>query len=104
MKHLIHSLAALAMAGAALTATGGAASAVTEHCPDFNSPNKVELDGEITVVQLAPGTEVCYKSGTRVFTTTVGADGLLVSEAYNRNGNRMGISYYIPDAPPPPPV
>ena len=100
MKRLAISAATLALAGAALVGTAGTSSATTEHCPDFDSPDKVELDGESTSVNLPAGTTVCYKAGTQVFTTTVGADGVLTSEATNNRGRLLGISYYIPGSPP----
>jgi hypothetical protein len=83
-----------------MVSTAGPSSAVTEHCANYDSPNKVELSGEDTSVNLPAGSTVCYKAGTQVFTVTVGADGVLTSAATNKHGQLLGISYYIADCPP----
>jgi hypothetical protein len=101
IKRLGASAATLAVVGVAMVSTAGPSSATTEHCPNYDSPDKVELSGENTSVSLPPGTTVCYKAGTQVFTVTVGADGVLTSAATNKHGQLQGISYYIPDCPPP---
>jgi hypothetical protein len=101
MKRLAGSAAALAVAGVALVGTSSPSSAVTNHCEDYTSPDKVELDYETTTVDLPAGSTVCYKAGTQVFTVVVGDDGVLTSEATNKWGHPQGISYYIVvDCPP----
>jgi hypothetical protein len=101
MKRLVGSAAALAVVGVALVSTAGPSSAATNHCADYASPDKVELDYETTSVDLPAGSTVCYKAGTQVFTVVVGYDGVLTSEATNKHGKLQGISYYIViDCPP----
>ncbi|MDQ4053191.1 MAG: hypothetical protein M3237_10890, partial [Actinomycetota bacterium] len=92
MKRLAACAATLTVVGVALVGTAGPGSAATAHCADFNSPDKVELDGETTSVNLPAGSTVCYKSSTEVFTVVVGADGVLTSEATNKHGRIQGIS------------
>lgn len=89
------------MAAAALVSIASPSSASAAHCDDFNSPDKVELNGDTTSVNLPPGTTVCYKAGNQVFTAVVGPDGVLTSEATNKHGVPQGISYYIVDSTPP---
>jgi hypothetical protein len=81
--------------------TSSPSSAATAQCEGYNSPDKVELDYETTTVDLPAGSTVCYKSGTQVFTTVVGYDGVLTSEATNKKGQIQAISYYIVVCPPP---
>ncbi|HSU01314.1 MAG TPA: hypothetical protein VLK03_02095 [Nocardioides sp.] len=95
MKRIASSAAALALAAVALVGTAAPSSAVTEHCDDYTSSDKVELDYETTSVYVGAYATVCYKAGTTVKTVTVGADGILRSTILNKNGKRMGISYYI---------
>jgi hypothetical protein len=95
MKRLASSAAALALAAVALVGTASPSSATTEHCDDYKSPDKVELDYDTTTVYVGAYATVCYKAGTRVDTVTVGSDGMLTSELLNRNGKAMDISYYI---------
>jgi len=95
-KRIAVPAATLALATATLVgATAAPSSAKTEHCDDYKSPDKVELDYETTTLYFEPGTTVCYKSSTQVFTTVVGYDGVLCSEAHNKKGKRQAISYYI---------
>ncbi len=103
MKRLVASVTALAAAGVAFVGTSSPAAAATEQCADYQSPNKVELNYETTTVQLDPGTIVCYKAGTQVFTVQVGSDGVLTSQATNKFGRLLAISYYVVTTPPPPP-
>jgi hypothetical protein len=100
MKRLAICAATLAVVGVSLVGTANSASATTDHCEDFMSPDKVELDDEATSVELPAGSTVCYKSGTQVFTVVVGSDGILTSEATNKFGKPQGISYYIVVEPP----
>jgi hypothetical protein len=102
MKRLGASAAALALAAVALVGTASPSSATTEHCADYKSPDKVELDYETTTLHFRPYTTVCYKAGTEVRTVVVGDTGVLKSDVYNKFGKRMAISYYIrvPYCPP----
>jgi hypothetical protein len=102
MKRIASSAAALALAGVALVGTAGPSSATTEHCEDYKSPDKVELDYETTTLYFEPYTTVCYKAGTEVRTVVVGDSGILKSTVYNKNGKRMAFSYYIADYDCPP--
>ncbi len=75
-----------------------AAHAVTEHCPSTEGSVKVETDGASNTVQtdLAPGTEVCVKAGTRITTVYVAFDGTITQTAItNKRGKPLGISYYV---------
>jgi hypothetical protein len=93
MKRLAVSAATLALAGSALVFSAGPSSAVTQHCPDHQTADKVELSGDVRTLTFAPGTVVCFKAGTVATTVTVGEDGVLASP--------KGISYYIViDEPP----
>jgi hypothetical protein len=95
MKRLAGSAAALALAAVALVGTASPGSAVTEHCADSKSPDKVELHHDTTSVYVGAYATVCYKAGTEVKTVTVGADGILRSTILNHKGNPRDISYYI---------
>ena len=95
MKRLAGSAAALALAAVALVGTASPSIASTDHCDGSVSSDKVELDYETTTVYVGAYATVCYKAGTRVATVTVGADGMLTSTLLTRQGNAMGISYYI---------
>ncbi len=95
MKRLAVSAASLVLAGAGFFGAAGPGVASTAHCPGYNTEDKVELDYETTTLSFAPGTTVCYKSGTQVFTVVVGPSGVLTSQALNKAGRPMGISYYI---------
>jgi hypothetical protein len=95
MKRIASSAAALALAAVALVGTAAPSSAATEHCEDYKSPDKVELDYETTTVYVGAYATVCYKAGTSVKTVTVGGDGMLTSTILNHRGKPKGISYYI---------
>ncbi|WP_107774834.1 hypothetical protein [Nocardioides sediminis] len=102
MKRIASSAGALALAAVALVGTAGPSSAVTDHCDDYKSPDKVELDHETTTLYFEPYTTVCYKAGTETRTVVVGDSGVLKSEIYNKKGKRMAFSYYIADYDCPP--
>jgi hypothetical protein len=98
MKLFLKSLVVAAFFGASLVAVGPAANAVTEHCPVPAGSVKVVLDGSSNTVQtnLAPGTSVCVKAGTRITYVTVAADGTITQTAItNQTGKPLGISYYV---------
>lgn len=78
----------------ATLAGSGWAWGTTEHCPDFNSPNKVEsqTDGDLDGIVLPAGTKVCVK-GSTVATGIVIADG--VKTLYEILGIGKNVSYYI---------
>lgn len=103
MRALIATAAAASFCATALVAAAPA-SATTAQCPNYNSPDKVELNYETTTLQLPAGSTVCYKAGTQVFTTVVPDDGILVSAATNKWGRPLAFSYYIPSDTPPPPA
>lgn len=104
MRLLASSAAALALAAAALVGTVSPSSAATQHCADYKSPDKVELDYETTTVDLPAGSTVCYKAGTQVATAVVGEDGVLTSTLIGPSGQPMAISYYIVTHYCPPPT
>jgi hypothetical protein len=93
MKRLAVSAATLALAGFGVVGIASPSSAVTQHCADFNSPDKVELSGDVTTLNFAPGTTVCFKAGTVATTVVVDESGVLTSP--------KGISYYIVIEEPP---
>lgn len=96
MRHLVKAgLGSLVIAGSFLVATP--AQAVTEHCDSALYPNKVELSGDNASVHtnLASGTVVCLKVGTKVTYAVVGYNGYVANGAvYNQNNKLQGISYY----------
>jgi hypothetical protein len=88
MKRLTATAATLALAGFGLVGIASPSSAVTEHCPDHQTADKVELDGDVrTLTGLTPGDSICFKAGTQVFEVIVPASGEVTSP--------KGISYYI---------
>lgn len=95
MNRLALGVATLASVAGTMVATTGTAHAATEHCDDYRSPDKVELDYETTTLNLPAGTRVCYKAGNQVFTTYVPYGGVLTSMATNRHGDIQAFSYYI---------
>jgi len=75
-----------------------AAQAATEHCPRPSGSVKVETNGASNTVQtnLAPGTRVCVKAGTKITYVTVAANGTITQTAIkNAKGKPLGISYYV---------
>jgi hypothetical protein len=103
MRVLASAAAAAGLCATALV-SAGPASAVTEQCANYKSPDKVELSYETTTLQLPAGSTVCYKAGTQVFTVVVPDDGILTSAATNKWGKPLAFSYYIPSETPPPPL
>lgn len=94
--HILGLAATVAAAVVGGTATVAAAPAV-DHCEGHNSPSytKVELDGEVTHVDLPEGTIICAKSSTgNTGQVVVGPNGF-TNTIVNRNGNIRGISYYV---------
>ncbi len=74
------------------------ANAATAHCPSPPGSVKVETDGASNTVEtdLAPGTEVCVKAGTRITYVIVDEDGTITQTAIrNKKGKPLGISYYV---------
>jgi hypothetical protein len=77
------------------------------HCPDFNSPNKVEsvVDGDLDGVVLDEGTLFCVKGGNQDATGYLTADGTTTVGEYLPG--KYNVSYYItyegvdPSATPP---
>ncbi len=101
MKRLGAGAAVLIAIGGSMAATAGPGTAATAHCADHQSAEKVELDYETTTIEVAPGSTVCYKSGTQVFTVVADEDGVVTSTATNKAGKVQAISYYIViDTPP----
>ena len=96
MRNLVMAgMGSLVIAGSFLVATP--AQAVTQHCDSSLYPNKVELSGDNVSVHtnLASGTVVCLKVGTKVTYAVVGPNGYVANGAvYNQNGKLQGISYY----------
>ena len=79
--------------------------AVAEQCPTSAESVKVETDGTSNTVQtdLAPGTQVCVKAGTRITTVVVADDGTITqTDITNKRGTPLGISniVYVPGEPP----
>lgn len=95
MRKLIKvSLAAALMATSLVTAAP--AQATTAHCDSSLYPYKVEVDGGSSVyTDLAFGTQVCIKVGTRTAIVYVSYGGLITNDSiFNANGKAQGISYY----------
>jgi len=65
------------------------------HCPDFNSPNKVEsvVDGDLDNVVLPAGTLFCVKGGPQDATGYLTADGTTTVGEYLPG--KYNVSYYI---------
>ena len=97
----MNSTARLALAASATFAfaTLGAvapAQAVTQHCPVPTGAVKYEVNAGTTYdTDLPAGTTVCIKAGTQIDTVTVGEGGLITSTIRHRNGQLLGISYYV---------
>ena len=97
MQTLIKTALVTVAVGAASLA-GVPAQAATEHCPRPSGSVKVETNGASNTVQtnLAPGTQVCVKAGTKITYVTVAANGTITQTAIrNKNGKPLGISYYV---------
>lgn len=96
MKKLIGAaLGSVLVAGALLASMP--AQAATQHCDTSLFPNMVEVSGDgVTVAtNLAPGTYVCLKVGTKVTYVDVAADGTVSNmDIVNSNGKLQAISYY----------
>ncbi len=79
------------------------AQAVTAHCTAPSGSVKVEINGtsnKTVQTNLASGTVVCVKAGTKITMVLVAADGTITQTAItNKTGKPLGISYYV--APPP---
>lgn len=74
------------------------AQAVTQHCPSPEGSVKVETDGASNTIHtdLAPGTEVCVKAGTRITYVVVASDGTITqNDIRNKKRKPLGISYYV---------
>lgn len=104
-KHIL----GLAVAVAAATIVGGtttvaAAPPADMHCDGHSSPDvtKVELDGNVTHLDLAEGTVICVKAGTENTGPVTVGEGGFTNTIVNRRGNIRGISYYVVYEQPPP--
>jgi hypothetical protein len=90
--------AAVAIAGSGLLSLGAQANTgASEQCDSTAYPNKVEANAGTTVhTNLAPGTVVCIKAGTKTTIVNVDANGDITQNAIlNKPGNAyLGISYY----------
>ena len=98
MKTLIKAALVTVTVGAAGLVGVPGAQAVTQHCPSPAGSVKVETNGASNTVQtnLAPGTQVCVKAGTKITYVTVAQNGTITQTAIrNSNGKPLGISYYV---------
>ncbi len=78
-----------------LAAPANAAPKEALHCPDYKSPDKVELSGDDSSVEVADGIQrVCLKAGAGIEYAFVDSAGYITSSG-------KGISYYIPVECPP---
>ena len=90
-------LAASATFAFATLGTVAPAQATTEHCAAGLGKTELTNGGTSYQTNLAPGTPVCIKAGTKTYYTTVGADGWIVQDSIkNKPGNAyLGISYFV---------
>ena len=98
MKTLIKTAMVTIAVGAVSVVGMPGAQAATQHCPKPAGSVKVETNNATNTVQtdLAPGTQVCVKAGTKITYVTVAADGTITQTAIkNAKGKPLGISYYV---------
>ena len=96
--HTLIKTALVTVAVGAASLMGVPAQAATAHCPMPSGSVKVETNGASNSVQtnLAPGTQVCVKAGTKITYVMVAANGTITQTAIkNKKGKPLGISYYV---------